>query len=159
MSLNKQRGAGFIEILVALVILAIGLLGAMSMQVRGLNSNQRALYASEANLLVHDMADRIYAFGIDSGEGYPVTALSTADGCTGCTGVSQLDFTEWSALIDNSFLPAGDGEVAWDDAADTYTITVRWDSERTGANGRGCSLNRTVDLTCAQMTLRVRDDD
>ncbi|MEO0443492.1 MAG: type IV pilus modification protein PilV [Pseudomonadota bacterium] len=58
-----QKGAGIIEVMVSLLVLAIGLLGVLSLQTNGLNSNQRAAFVTEAQLLAEDMASRILAFG------------------------------------------------------------------------------------------------
>ena len=35
------------------------------------------------------------------------------------------------------------------------TITVMWDNDRTGATGRSCGSDTTVDLTCYQVTLQL----
>jgi len=71
MPLNKQtlkknimqQGIGMIEMLVALVLLGVGLLGALSLQANGLQSNQRANFVTEAHFLAQEMADKILAYG------------------------------------------------------------------------------------------------
>jgi len=60
---SSSKGAGLIEILIALTVLAIGLLGVLSLQANGLNSGQRAVFTTEASMLAEDMAERILAFG------------------------------------------------------------------------------------------------
>lgn len=55
--LKKQRGAGLIEILVSVVILAVGLTGIASMQVRSIKNNVSALEHSIAVIQAQSMAD------------------------------------------------------------------------------------------------------
>ena len=57
--LKNQMGAGLMEVLVSLLILAIGLLGVVSLQSKGLGSNQQAMFVTEAHFLAQDMADRM----------------------------------------------------------------------------------------------------
>ncbi len=56
-----QAGFSLLEVLVALVVLSIGLMGIASMQVVGLQFNQQALTTARAIELAGDMADRIRA--------------------------------------------------------------------------------------------------
>ncbi|MFK7886833.1 MAG: type IV pilus modification protein PilV [Gammaproteobacteria bacterium] len=56
-----QRGFSLLEVLVALVVLSIGLMGIASMQVVGLQFNQQALTSTRAIEMAADMADRIRA--------------------------------------------------------------------------------------------------
>lgn len=55
------RGFSLLEVLVALVVLSIGLMGIASMQVVGLQFNQQALTSTRAIEMAADMADRIRA--------------------------------------------------------------------------------------------------
>ncbi|MFK8016306.1 MAG: type IV pilus modification protein PilV [Gammaproteobacteria bacterium] len=57
----SQSGFSLIEVLIALVVLSIGLMGIASMQVVGLQFNQQALTTTRAIELASDMADRIRA--------------------------------------------------------------------------------------------------
>ncbi len=57
----KKQGFTLIEVLVSIVILAIGLLGIMNMQARALMDNQDAYLRTQAVFLAYDMADRIRA--------------------------------------------------------------------------------------------------
>jgi type IV pilus assembly protein PilV len=61
--LNTCRIQGFtlVEILVSMVILAIGLLGLASLQTLSLKDNQDAYLYSQASALAYDMSDRIRA--------------------------------------------------------------------------------------------------
>jgi type IV pilus assembly protein PilV len=159
-SQRSQKGAGFVEVLVALFILAIGLLGVLSMQSTGLGSNQRAMFTSEVSLLAADMADRIKSFGVEgavaAGEynGLVSNAAFVGD------PTIVADQAAWAAAFTASTLPSGDGQVVWNAVQGTYTIFIRWDDERTGVVGRFCPMRPRdaqgllIDLTCYQLTVR-----
>lgn len=172
-----QVGAGLIEVMVSLLILAVGLLGVLSLQANGLNSNQRAEFVGQAQVLAQDMADKIWAFGsvetngnrgaIDTPDlvvtglyGAIDTQTSQPDpGCTtaGCTPANTVNYDnwQWQQLFSSSGLPGVRGTVVWNDPV--YTITVYWDQDRTGATGTNCDSNdksSTGNLTCFQMLVR-----
>ena len=56
-----QRGVGLIEVLVSLLVIAIGVLGMAGLQSRSLQHNQAAYLHSRATFLAGDMLDRIRA--------------------------------------------------------------------------------------------------
>lgn len=56
-SKNKQQGVSLIEVLVAAVIIAIGLLGLAGLQTRSLQMNQSAHYRSQANYFAYEIMD------------------------------------------------------------------------------------------------------
>lgn len=156
---TNQKGAGFIEVLVALVILAIGLLGVMSMQARGLSSNQRAQFATDVNLLAYDMADRILAHGIAGAGTGEYAGLSTAAAFQGDDAVAVADQLAWQTALNASSLPSARGDVAWDGDTNTYTITIRWDDFRSGVAAgviiADCASNSPATLSCFQLRLSL----
>ena len=56
-----QRGFSLIEVLVALVVLSIGMLGIAALYVDSLRSGRTAIHRTQAVILVSDMAERIRA--------------------------------------------------------------------------------------------------
>ena len=57
----KQTGFTMVEVLVALVVLAIGLLGIAALYLNSLQSGRTAIYRTQAVNLAADLADRIRA--------------------------------------------------------------------------------------------------
>ena len=58
---SRQTGLSMIELLVAVLVLAIGVLGITALQMVSLQNNRGALYRAEAVQLAYDMMDRIRA--------------------------------------------------------------------------------------------------
>ena len=57
--IKSMHGASLIEVLVAMVILAIGMLGLAGLQLSSMNNNQSAFYRSQATFLANDKLDRV----------------------------------------------------------------------------------------------------
>lgn len=152
----KRHCSGFtmIEVLVAIFVLAIGLLGLAGLQANSLKNNTSAYTRTQAQLLAYDMLDRMRSNlpGVSTGNYDDLLGATPTDpNCagTGCS-VAQLaehDAYEWSNLLAQT-LPSGQGEVSGNGLGSIFTITVMWDDERSGATGTNCSDDHTVDLTC-----------
>ena len=65
-TLQAQRGVGMIEVLVTLVILAIGLLGVASLQFVGSFTNKEALARTQAVMVAQQMSERLRASTVPS---------------------------------------------------------------------------------------------
>lgn len=143
--------AGFtlLEVLIAVVVLSIGLLGLAGLQTTGLRNNQDAYVRTVATTLANDMADRMRAnmAGFNAGN-YDNNAAQSAicETNSGCSpqAMAQHDTFLWNQAL--AALPSGQGDVATNGGI--VTVTVRWDSNRTGVNGLGCSGDPNVDLAC-----------
>lgn len=118
---GAQGGFTLLEILVAIVVLSIGLLGLAGLQVVSLNNNQTAYYRSIATQQAYDMADRMRAniAGIAAGNYDNLTATLPADpgciasGTSGCTTLANVATTDQFQWLTNNaaMLPAGAGTV------------------------------------------------
>jgi type IV pilus assembly protein PilV len=144
MQLNSCRpggraAAGFtlLEVLVAMVVLSIGLLGLSGLQTSSLRNNHSALQRSQATMVSNDIIDRIRAnretatlgnYDINYG-----TAPTTASCSSGCTAlqVAQLDVAEWRTHVER--LPGGQSELDVTTAG-VATVKVRWADARDSAN-------------------------
>ena len=139
--MKKNTGFTLLEVLIAMVVLAIGLLGLAGLQATGLSNNQSAYYRSHATQLAYDIADRIRANSSQIATYLAPTAALTP-GClsvASCTPqqLANHDISEWNTGI--STLPRGIGSMAQtagggtanpDD--DVFTITINWDDDKDG---------------------------
>lgn len=100
------RGMTLIEVLVTLVVVAIGLLGIAGLQVTSLKLGLVSENRSNGVVLVNNILDRMRS------NSSSMTAYATAFGSAAPTGTSQSekDIAEFKAQI-ASFLPGGDAEI------------------------------------------------
>lgn len=107
---GKHRGFTLIEVLVTLVVIAVGLFGLGGLQINAMNKTfdtyQRALVAS----IVEDMAARIRmnSSAAAAGEYFLTTPTSTL--CSDMSGPAR-DLCEWQSLIEGSGIAIGTGDV------------------------------------------------
>jgi type IV pilus assembly protein PilV len=135
--LNRQSGFTMVEVLVALVVLAIGLLGIAALYLNSLQSGRTAIYRTEAVNLAADLADRIRmnrtaqaAYGtLYADVENPVAACATTGGCTDAE-LASTDLAAWKADIAQQ-LPGGQGQVTVTapfgvDEPATYVVSIQW---------------------------------
>jgi len=147
---RRSRGVTLIEVLVALVIVAVGLLGLAGLQVRGLSIQKDAHGRALATQLALDLADRMRANRVPATltppADYAFTAayLTTAPtASTDCEAVvcdesqqAQFDRARWVARV-NQTLPGGWAHVAPIEGTGnrTWNVTLLW--TETGFRARG----------------------
>ena len=157
----NQQGFTLLEVLVAVVVLSIGLLGLAGLQASGLAQNNNAYQRTQATLLAYDMLDRMRANfdGVRLGYYNDVSAGSATDpNCilSGCTvqQIATYDNASWGDSLSTT-LPSGFGTVSGSGLGSTFTITVMWDQDRTGATGHDCSGDTQNDLTCLSISSQI----
>lgn len=114
----SQDGSTLIEVLVAIVILAIGLLGLAGLQVRLQVSEIEAYQRSQALILLNDMASRIATNrSMANAALYVAAAPVTAGvgaGTTTCTSGAtrqQMDIYEWCNALQGAAETTGTSKV------------------------------------------------
>jgi len=131
LSIHTQTGTSMIEVLVAIVILSIGLLGLAGLQTAGLKSNQGASFRSTASMMAYSMLDSMRANRISAGEGSYSHSLPEDDPeAAEAEGEVEIpgDVTAWLDEL-KSRLPDGNGAIDID-ADNKVTITIQWDDSR-----------------------------
>lgn len=132
--LKQQSGIGLIEILVAVLVLGIGILGVASTQIVSLQMSSQSQSRSQAVLLAEDILDRIRA-NSDNPSAYAL-AQGNAQGAD--NGVCDTSFVPANATVaandidtwENNLaclLPAAERTVAVDVNTNTVTVTIDWD--------------------------------
>lgn len=126
---RRISGMTLIEVLVAVLILSIGLLGLAGLQTLSLRSNHSAYLRSQATILAYDIADRMRANRQSALSGWYNIELEEA--ASSDTSIAATDLKEWKAAL-STVLPAGDGSITVNDG--NVTIIVAWDDERDADN-------------------------
>jgi type IV pilus assembly protein PilV len=133
----KQTGSSLVEVMVALFVLAIGLLGVLGMQAKSMQYNQSAHVYTQAVYLANDIAERIRsnpAAANDYTGALPVAAPQdcSINYCDKET-LAEWDRVIWAENIKNR-LPAGVGAIALipadGDVQEHLKITVSFDDSR-----------------------------
>lgn len=107
----RRRASGFsmIELLVAVLVMGIGVLGITGLQMVSLQNNRDALLRAEATQLAYDMMDRIRAnplgaplgtpyAGVDIGDAPPGGADCVTNACT-ANNMVAFDLSIWKCSL------------------------------------------------------------
>jgi type IV pilus assembly protein PilV len=136
---NSNSGFSLLEVMIALLILAIGLLGTAGLMLQSTKSNQSSYQRTQASLLAYDLAERmrLNSSVAISGNAYLLSSTATPGtkpGCTTCTPteIAAVDLFEWSTAAN---LENIDGAVTRN--GNEYTITMSWQVSMSTANS-GC---------------------
>lgn len=140
---GRQSGITMIEVLVAVLILAIGLLGVAGLQSISLKNTTDVFFDQQAMSYSQDLINRIMANQAAASDGDyaetpPASAPATDCSAVTCTSAQTADWDlwQWNQALTNDFgsPPAAAADVDWDDTTGEYEIAITWD-----ANGAGDS--------------------
>lgn len=128
---RRQYGFSLIEVLIALVIMSVGMLGIAGLYVQSMQAGRTSMFRHHAVTMAGDVADRIRA-NPTAGGAY-TAATGTDNSCVAgtvvCTPAQMAanDILIWRNEA-GSTLPSGDIAVAFDNTISppVYTITVSW---------------------------------
>lgn len=146
------RGAALMEVLIAMLIVAFGVLGFVGLQTQTTVSQVEAYQRSQALILVNDMAQRINLNRANAAAYVATNIGTTAPGnCTAAATTADKDICEWSLLIRGEAEKSGTTAVGAmlgargcisSTGANQYLITIAWQGIRaTGAPANTCGLN------------------
>ncbi len=132
----KQKGATLLEVLVAVLVLSIGLLGIAGLQVISMKYTSSAYQRAQATQLAYDVIDRMrtnrdeaekYGSGyvVALGGSYSVSTTCEAASCNP-TAMATYDIANWKVAL-AATLPSGDGSVSVNTATKMVTVNIRWD--------------------------------
>ena len=141
---RKSRGFSLVEVLIALVIMSIGMLGIAGLYVHSMQAGRTSMLRHHAVTLAGDIADRIRA-NPTAGAAY-AAAAGADNNCVAMSAdcdVAQMaghDILLWQAQALDFLPPMNDGSqqvvVAFNAGTlpQSYTITVRWDEPTPDGN-------------------------
>jgi type IV pilus assembly protein PilV len=138
----SQRGETIIEVVIATLVFAVGILGNLGLQSASVQSNKSSLHQTKAILAVNDIAEKIRANRVAALSGvysnYSSENPPSNPGCTNspCNSVNiaQYHLFDWSQNFTNVYdderfirlLPDGAATINYNGEALEYTINVSW---------------------------------
>ena len=112
---SAEKGFSLIEILIAMLILAVGVLGIAALQFKGLQYSNDAHFRSQISNLVSDIADRMRINKTNAASYVSTYTLTTTrpTGCTEATGASAAnDLACWRAQVWDALPPLSKVNIA-----------------------------------------------
>ena len=130
--LGQMFGVTLLEVLIAVVILAIGFLGVAALQTQAVKATHSAAQKSEATMLAYLMLDAMRANRDAALAGaYNLTSMT----CTPPSGgtLAGNDLRYWLVKAKEALGESACGQVQCDGAGNC-TVTLRWDDSRAGGS-------------------------
>ena len=166
--LLRQRGVSLIEVMMAVLIFSIGLLGLASLMVMATRSNHAAYLRTQVTFLANSMAGRMSAnpVGVWNGDynnsAYPVSSTSVGCGFGAACSPAALathDQRLWSSQL-RTFLPnpvatiacTGVGSAGYDPTSQlamrppyggNCQMTIKWNEQQAGDKTHSSSAQQT----------------
>jgi type IV pilus assembly protein PilV len=152
----KQKGMTFIEVLIALVIMVTGILGAVAMQATAKKGSFDAMQRSLASSLAQDILERMRSNSSDNLNGYagtygaaalvaPNSACNTAGVLCTSDQLMATDIYQWTQSLRGADVTSDgnnagglvDGRGCITEANNAITITITWQSRVETVDGGG----------------------
>ena len=125
---RRCEGLTLIEVLIALIVLSIGILGLATLQTASLNFNNSASQRTQATVLAYDMADKMRANRQAALAGdYDIALEDPPPACAAPAVVGTVaaqDVSSWRMAL-ACRLPLATGSIAR--AGNQVTLVVQWD--------------------------------
>ena len=128
---HKQQGFSLVEVLIAMVIMSVGMLGIAGLYVQSLQAGRTSMFRHHAVHLAGDVADRIRA---NPTGGIAYMGAGSNNNCVAANydcdivEMARNDVWLWQQQAVNT-LPNGTVTVTFDDTVvpPNYTVVVGWD--------------------------------
>ncbi len=134
---RSQSGISLLEVLVSILVLALGILGLAALQAYAMRGGMSAEQSSQAVLVAYDMMDRIRSNRTAALAGdYNLAFAAAPPSGDGVAPLADDDLADWFST-QLGLLPSGDGEIACTTAG-MCRVSVQWDDSRVdpGATAR-----------------------
>lgn len=129
-----DRGFTLIEVMISLLIMAVGLLGMTALQNKALQFNHAASIDSQVQYLMTDIAERIRAnkgnglYVIGFAEPTPVPTKDCATAACTSDEMAKWDLKQWRTKVESeAYMPAGESDIQYDSLDKIFIISIRYE--------------------------------
>lgn len=122
---HPQSGMTLIEVMVALLILSVGVLGAAAMQLNALKYTDSAMRKTHASFIAQDMLERIRA---NPNGNYSLGSLSDAPTSESRENPREQDLFDFAVNVKQMLGEGSDGRISI--LGDRVTIAIDWSDAR-----------------------------
>ncbi|HET7586676.1 MAG TPA: type IV pilus modification protein PilV [Gammaproteobacteria bacterium] len=150
---NRSSGFTLVEILIALVILSVGLLGLAGLQTSSLRAGNDAYLRTQANMLAYSIIDRMRSnmLAVTSGDYNMSTVSATGNNCPASTNfnnaqeLAAVDQQQWLCALAEK-LPGASASIATGASGDRtqISITISWFEQRVKQGEKGADTTLTL---------------
>lgn len=135
------RGSSLVEVLVTMIIIALGLLGQASLMAVSSKANNAAFLRSQATLLSYDILERMRLNRALAVAGNFSSALTVQS--TDITGddIDKQELRDWKARVEQT-LPSGEASISVD-ADGNASIEIQWSEIAKGSESDDGSVTPT----------------
>jgi type IV pilus assembly protein PilV len=140
---RRQRGVSLIEVLVSVLVVTIGVLGAAALQATALRNNQGSYERTQTSILTQGIYDAMRANLVG------VAANSYNTGGWVCTApatgtLANSDIARWINTLHQQIHSGTCGSIQC--AANACTVRVRWDDSRATGGDAGAIIEMRAQL-------------
>ncbi len=130
---KRESGSSLIEVMIALFILAVGMLGVLAMQTNSVQVSRNAAFYSQATILATDMAEAMrtspsvadnYVIAYDTATPADPGCATTTSDCDSAD-IANWNLHQWRDSVE-SLLPGGESRIVWNAGAEVFEISVRF---------------------------------
>jgi type IV pilus assembly protein PilV len=138
---RRQRGVSLIEVLVSILVVSLGLLGAVALQATALRNNQGSYERTQTAILTQGIFDAMRAniTGIASYNTGGLICVAPA-----ATDLASRDLARWITSLHAQIHPGACGAVACNGSV--CTVQVQWDDSRASGGLAAQNISLTSQL-------------
>ncbi|HEY5851673.1 MAG TPA: type IV pilus modification protein PilV [Lysobacter sp.] len=141
---GQQRGMSLLEVLIAVLVLAIGLLGVAALQATALRNSQSSLERNQAVIASYTILDAMRANLVSARAGnYALARTCTVPTAAGTPADVLRDADQQDWIRDMQAVMGGSACGLIEFSGGVYTITVEWDDSR-GSGGSNAQKLKTM---------------
>lgn len=138
---QSQRGVGLLEVMIAVLVLSIGMLGIAALQAVTLKNTGSSASRTQASIQIYSMLDVIRA-DRDNLSSYNTNIYTSGSG-SGAAGTVD----GWLDGLTTSIGPDAQGRVVCVASSMTCTVGVRWDDSRATGERDAAQQQQTIEIT------------